>query len=1257
MSDADAWAQMAALNAGASAQASAAAAENLAHNLGNIIIPGQLGYQAATAYEQTAQQYPGVASQVEAAASRAAAEKAAADQAAQQQAQQAAETQRLTTIQSAQRASTQSSIQEQFNYALQNAKWAPTSYLQPILQSAVGAGVPDAWKLVAASPALSEIAGLSFGTLTKTNFGGYEITPSAESSRRYISDVVAPAAKKAAIIESIVPGVAMTEEQKEAIGYYGPYTGELISVTEPETKQAPTGKTYYVPYGERTQTEIKDISAVRYGETGEVGFYQSLYTPEGKLRNITNLVSSGGAAALQSGMFSEKPLTVDIRTQEQPEKYAASAIPAYAEMVKASPESFSRLGAEAYGGYVLPLDTSRTIESTGAQLSTYGEAAKNLASLVSPQGANLPRSEYVSLPWGEAVAPGTGVKRLGAEGLEIRDFAAPSQFAGVGPTVVMRTQRGVGGADYGLATPYVPSESVMLPQRTTIDVGTIPIVGMFAAPVAGALGLKTDIEAGAFGAFVNPPMRETTKAGKPIAIPEVTVPGETYISKTPTGYEVVSTETKYGGEVTPYVTTQEVAGRSGYEQFKQNIRDVLKLPTPEVGEKAVQLTALALPVISILTLPSVIAEAKGDKEAARYTGMIEPLKGQYAQFYKEPLLAPISAGIGAALGGITGVGAKYYPAIRAAAGEGRAIGAMDTFITNVAPKVLGGLYAADIAGRSVDYSVSGIKPEAVSKARGIVLQEAVPMGAGFGVGFSPRESLQPVARSADIALEKTSKFFTQEPVRLPEGYENLLEVRAGPQFISEKVRPSRPGQIEPALPERGIDISKVGLVTETPSATSLSAVKSYGQRTQGYPARTLQETEMLKGRIATPAEEFFAQPIETSPLAQLSVTGRMGPSFKEQVSVSEYLKYRSELYGQPESPQTQLYRLSRLEPISEVPPPTIETQPTKMAMPNPFAGLAKEMGVRAEPITPKGLETKVSGAPMSKQMLESVVTKPMVRTGGQMSYIEEIIKTTEAKSVAKPIIGAVESQRILPSATKKTFAREAAIPKEKFEMALETIVGEEKRPVTSGKLPKGMQLDYLKEALSARKSEVIPRRAFAEEGVGTKVITGSNLIQQLRQERAMKGVSASVSTSEKSQRVPISKQIQTQKSIVEQAAEQKQKTRGAYVTVGALTASKIPTIGEIVSPKRETKERVIPFVTPTRITPPRETTITTPRITTPPRKTTLKVPGIPPTVPYGGAGAGARGERGRRFTKELRVGTGIGWIDIAGTRRRPTRKK
>jgi hypothetical protein len=171
--------------------------------------------------------------------------------------------------------------------------------------------------------------------------------------------------------------------------------------------------TFYTPYGNKAQTEVEKVK-VGVDKYGNVEAYQKPYG-----HSIYNLVSSGSTGAAQSGMFTvgkaETPVTY---TQESAgTKFAPSANIIEAKQVISSPEKYSNLGAEVYGGYVRPL-TGATVESSGAKLSTYDNPL-NLANLVNPQAVNTPKSQMVfsDIPW--SVPENTpAIFRLGASGVE-----------------------------------------------------------------------------------------------------------------------------------------------------------------------------------------------------------------------------------------------------------------------------------------------------------------------------------------------------------------------------------------------------------------------------------------------------------------------------------------------------------------------------------------------------------------------------------------------------------------------------------------------------------------------------------------------------------------------------------------------------------------------------------------------------------------------------------------------------------------------
>lgn len=215
--------------------------------------------------------------------------------------------------------------------------------------------------------------------------------------------------------------------------------------------------TTYVPYGSYAQTELLNTKDIINQISGEIGIYQL-----SKGGYYYKLIGGGGIGSLQSGMFTiGSPETPVVYTQESAGKVlAASANATGAAYVLANESAYSRLGAEVYGGYVTKL-TGATVESTGAQLSTYANQF-NLANYVSPTGVNLSKADMnlFSLPW--TISPNTSaVMVIGKEGnvtgLQLpagveETFTPSTQVAAIGPTIITKSDatQEIGGLTFTL---------------------------------------------------------------------------------------------------------------------------------------------------------------------------------------------------------------------------------------------------------------------------------------------------------------------------------------------------------------------------------------------------------------------------------------------------------------------------------------------------------------------------------------------------------------------------------------------------------------------------------------------------------------------------------------------------------------------------------------------------------------------------------------------------------------------------------------
>ena len=241
--------------------------------------------------------------------------------------------------------------------------------------------------------------------------------------------------------------------------------------------------TQYVPYGDRTAIELQNTKKAFDKNTGEIGYYQVPINPDtGKPRTGIYgaeaggmLIAGGGRNAAQSGMFSTGVTgTPDIRLQYNPKKYAETANVGLADIIRTSPNEYSRLGAEAYGGMVLPLD-SRTIKSTGAQYGRFPDYSGNLANLVDPYGVNKGKAELpgAAIPWSIPLnaPPSMYVDYKGLQGEAPTGYnqKASLEFAGNGLYGF--------GSNAGILNPTKPADTLIIGERTGARYGRTIVTG------------------------------------------------------------------------------------------------------------------------------------------------------------------------------------------------------------------------------------------------------------------------------------------------------------------------------------------------------------------------------------------------------------------------------------------------------------------------------------------------------------------------------------------------------------------------------------------------------------------------------------------------------------------------------------------------------------------------------------------------------------------------------------------------------------
>jgi hypothetical protein len=190
----------------------------------------------------------------------------------------------------------------------------------------------------------------------------------------------------------------------------------------------------------------------------------------------------------------------------------------------------------------------------------------------------------------------------------------------------------------------------------------------------------------------------------------------------------------------------------------------------------------------------------------------------------------------------------------------------------------------------------------------------------------------------------------------------------------------------------------------------------------------------------------------------------------------------------PPAPLTRGIQLEYMEPGL----PGVQgmlTGAPKATRPMTPAEAAFGLKLSIEPIAtaiPKGLETRFGGGTgISGRTLEQIVNPeiaPIVQRTTYGTSIESAITQRAAAARTAPVVQAAEAQRIVPSATTRTFEKPVSIGTKQFEETLFGITESEKRapasvipsPVTR-RIPKGMQIDLLSEALGKRKTTVISR--------------------------------------------------------------------------------------------------------------------------------------------------------------------------------------
>jgi hypothetical protein len=223
-------------------------------------------------------------------------------------------------------------------------------------------------------------------------------------------------------------------------------------------------------------------------------------------------------------------------------------------------------------------------------------------------------------------------------------------------------------------------------------------------------------------------------------------------------YMAPQTETTVMGTATQ-TTQQSLYGSivspisSGLEGVNEWIRSKLNLPSPAVGEQYVEYASLTNPFAYPMVMTSLFTQAI-NPSAAAIPQTFEPLRGQYTMFYEQPILMPSSLAVGAGMGTIWEGVSGLYGVARAGAAEeiissGQTARAAEWFsgtIMENAPKVMTAIYGAGLFLESTQGGKNFNPEYVIPTAKGYVVQQAVPMGLGFGL---PGQGIE-AARLSDI---------------------------------------------------------------------------------------------------------------------------------------------------------------------------------------------------------------------------------------------------------------------------------------------------------------------------------------------------------------------------------------------------------------------------------------------------------------------------------------------------------------------------
>jgi len=395
------------------------------------------------------------------------------------------------------------------------------------------------------------------------------------------------------------------------------------------------------------------------------------------------------------------------------------------------------------------------------------------------------------------------------------------------------------------------------------------------------------------------------------------------------GSETISTYEKTGGIQREFATTvAPIPKSSGLDIFEQTVRETLRLPSVEVGEKIAKTAQWANPYV----MPSLVAgetqkaitgfafgkESEQAKQAeitaeSMYALAPASLKGQYEMFYEHPTMSALSYGAGGAIGTVAKAGEGLYMAGRAGMAE-RAISqggvwraaeqATGTVVSR-APQVLAALYSVDIAGRSTEGFTNLSPASAIPKARAIVTQEAYPMMAGFEAPSAVAKTVKTAEIGYKAALQEGTagsrlEYYVKQPVTKPyelakQDYAAFKQERPDLPLTTTLYRGEAPGVVAGITPKQA---PTTGLwFTEDPYYAQMYGSKVYSVE---VPSSDLgkyfvKSRPVGKGGLVT-SEYILPEPLaelKTRYVGELDIAG--GDVYKSATSpISSYVQYKAE---------------------------------------------------------------------------------------------------------------------------------------------------------------------------------------------------------------------------------------------------------------------------------------------------------------------------------------------------------------------------